>query len=79
MSDRNCKDQDEIKKPLKKIRNLLDKEEEEIRIILEEAIEEGKTLAHVALRLDNSPGTIKRWAAKYDLTFKNKSPWRIKD
>ena len=50
---------------------------DEIRTIIEEAIREGKTLHDVALKLDKSKSTVRRWAAKYDLQFKNKSPWRL--
>ena len=49
---------------------------DEIRTIIEEAIREGKTLHDVALKLDKSKSTVRRWAAKYDLQFKNKSPWK---
>ena len=49
---------------------------DEVKTIIEEAIREGKTLHDVALKLDKSKSTVRRWAAKYDLQFKNKSPWR---
>ena len=52
------------------------KSNDEVKTIIEEAIREGKTLHDVALKLDKSKSTVRRWAAKYNLQFKNKSPWR---
>ena len=49
---------------------------DEIRTIIEEAIREGKTLHDVALKLDKSKTTVWRIATEYNLSFKNKSPWR---
>ena len=49
---------------------------DEIRTIIEEGIRDGKTLHDVALKLGTSKTTVWRWASEYNLSFKNKSPWR---
>ena len=49
---------------------------DEVRTIIEEAIRDGKTSHDVALKLGTPKTTVWRWASEYNLSFKNKSPWR---
>ena len=52
------------------------KRNDEVKAIIENGIRDGKSLHDVALQLDKSKSTVRRWASEYNLSFKNKSPWR---
>tara|TARA_R110000744_G_scaffold26217_2_gene64680 strand:+ start:1808 stop:1990 length:183 start_codon:yes stop_codon:yes gene_type:complete len=49
------------------------KRNDEVKAIIENGIRDGKSLHDVALQLDKSKSTVRRWAAKYDLSFKRKA------